>query len=322
MHVKHFKKGNLSNSFVLMISRTIQKDLSLKHLLLVLICLFTSVAYSSTEKEIADKRIAVAMRMIGHEVLRCVGDPESRVMPVEKSGEQYKISFELEFGFDPEDMVSIIEDIMTQTGIARNYLVEVEQCDNKEIVHSFMIVNSAHASLIPCEGRMLPEACHNFLITVWEDSYFIASPPDGSSTSLNSTETGESHPFRAVFIMFPLLMLAGFVGYFIRKRHTADPDPHLTRIGDSRFDRKNRRLSFGDQSVELSHKEAELLSLLHTHANATVAREVLLRKVWADEGDYVGRTLDVFISKLRKKLEADTRVKIVNTRGVGYKLVV
>jgi len=46
-----------------------------------------------------------------------------------------------------------------------------------------------------------------------------------------------------------------------------------------------------------------------------------LANVWGDQGDYVGRTLDVFISKLRKKLEADTNVRIVNIRGVGYKLV-
>ena len=80
-------------------------------------------------------------------------------------------------------------------------------------------------------------------------------------------------------------------------------------------------LSFEDNRVELSNKEAELLSLLHTYANAPVEREVILQRVWGDEGDYVGRTLDVFISKLRKKLEADASVKIVNIRGIGYKLL-
>jgi len=55
--------------------------------------------------------------------------------------------------------------------------------------------------------------------------------------------------------------------------------------------------------------------------NTTVEREVILNIVWGDEGDYVGRTLDVFISKLRKKLEVDSSIKIVNIRGVGYKLV-
>ena len=62
--------------------------------------------------------------------------------------------------------------------------------------------------------------------------------------------------------------------------------------------------------------------MLYEKLNETVEKEVILKEVWGDEGDYVGRTLDVFISKLRKKLEADPNVKIVNIRGVGYKLVV
>jgi DNA-binding response OmpR family regulator len=53
----------------------------------------------------------------------------------------------------------------------------------------------------------------------------------------------------------------------------------------------------------------------------TIEREKILNVVWGDEGDYVGRTLDVFISKLRKKFSGDENVKIINVRGVGYKLM-
>ena len=72
---------------------------------------------------------------------------------------------------------------------------------------------------------------------------------------------------------------------------------------------------------ELTSKEADLLALLHASVNTTVERYVLLKNVWGDEGAYVGRTLDVFISKLRKKLEADPSIRIVNVRGIGYKLI-
>ena len=61
--------------------------------------------------------------------------------------------------------------------------------------------------------------------------------------------------------------------------------------------------------------------MLYNAANTTVERDVILNMVWGDEGDYIGRTVDVFISKLRKKLEFDSKVKIVNVRGVGYKLI-
>lgn len=80
-------------------------------------------------------------------------------------------------------------------------------------------------------------------------------------------------------------------------------------------------LSLNNQDQELSNKESELLALLNLNANQAVKRDVILQKIWGDEGDYIGRTLDVFISKLRKKLDGDDSVKIVNIRGVGYKLI-
>jgi DNA-binding response OmpR family regulator len=98
-------------------------------------------------------------------------------------------------------------------------------------------------------------------------------------------------------------------------------NPNIIAIGKYKFDKVNMELSYVDSKIELTGKEADLLLLLHKYANETIEREQILKEVWGDEGDYVGRTLDVFISKLRKKLAADDHVKIINIRGVGYKLV-
>lgn len=95
----------------------------------------------------------------------------------------------------------------------------------------------------------------------------------------------------------------------------------MISLGEYHFDKRNTELLIEQQRIELTSKEADLLLLLYNAANTTVERDVILNMVWGDEGDYVGRTLDVFISKLRKKLEFDSKVKIVNIRGVGYKLV-
>jgi DNA-binding response OmpR family regulator len=111
------------------------------------------------------------------------------------------------------------------------------------------------------------------------------------------------------------------MGYFIKKKNPSERDPDLILIGASQFDKRNMTLSFENKRVELSNKEAELLSLLHAYANAPVERAIILQRVWGDAGAYLGRTLDVFISKLRKKLEADASVRIVNIRGIGYKLL-
>jgi len=100
-----------------------------------------------------------------------------------------------------------------------------------------------------------------------------------------------------------------------------DSDVNMVRIGEFQFNKRNMELSINKKRIKLTSKEADLLQLLSASANTTIERDDILASVWGDEGDYVGRTLDVFISKLRKKLEADANVQIVNIRGVGYKLV-
>ena len=125
--------------------------------------------------------------------------------------------------------------------------------------------------------------------------------------------------------LFLTLLVLGLAtaSYFIWKKKNQPPpaDPNLVPIGKYQFDKRNTELRIADRKIELTTKEAELLLFLYNTVNTTVEREVILNMVWGDEGDYVGRTLDVFISKLRKKLDADASVKIINIRGVGYKLV-
>ena len=257
--------------------------------------------------------------MIGHELLTVVGDTVSRVMPIEQIDQHYKIPFEADFRIDPDDLVATVKRVMAKSGVATNYLVEVEQCETKVVVHSFEIRNTIYAGIIPCVGRVLPEDCYNLLLTILGDS----PPPVLIKTAKNSFLASAEKPsfLKSLYLVIPFLLLLGAMAYFIWKKKTSNPDPDLLLIGASQFDKRKRLLLFENHRVELSYKEAELLSVLHTSANAPIEREVILQKVWGDEGGYVGRTLDVFISKLRKKLEADTSVKIVNVRGVGYQLV-
>lgn len=291
-------------------------------LLVFLILLFqlSATAKGAPGEGVAAKRIEVAMRMIGHEFLNCLGDNASRVLPVEQAGDRYEISFESAFSFDPEDLISVIGAVMTETETAGHYLVEVEQCATHEVVYMSEMGNPG---VLPCTGRRLPKDRYSLFITILDGvvpgSVVRTVAADGSP--LGTSETDLSRSFISVLLLVPLLILIGFAGYVIGKRHPATTDPNLVRIGASQFNKRRMTLSYADKSVELSNKEAELLTLLHTAANEPVAREEILRTVWGDEGNYVGRTLDVFVSKLRKKLRGDTSVKIINIRGVGYKLV-
>lgn len=288
--------------------------------LLILFSLALPVAANTIPKSMSDeKRTRVVMRMVGHEVLKCLGDMDSRVLPIETIGEQYRIAFESELSFDPAEIASTIEGVLTRAGASGYYLVEIEQCATKEIVHSFQIGNPA---IIPCEGRILPKDCYRLLITKWDDIAAGQNTVSENVTGLFFSQSEHGTGFLTVAVFVVSFLLLGGIAYLFRKKAGRKTDPDLIHIGASRFDKKTMALSFAEQRVDLSNKEAELLALLHDFANQPIERELILREVWGDEGDYVGRTLDVFISRLRKKLEADDSLKIVNIRGVGYKLVV
>jgi DNA-binding response OmpR family regulator len=90
-------------------------------------------------------------------------------------------------------------------------------------------------------------------------------------------------------------------------------------IGYYAFDYKNLHLSCGDYSETLTQKEADLLKLLHENRNQVVKRSFILETIWGKDDYFLGRSLDVFISRLRKYLNQDERIKIENIHGVGFK---
>ncbi len=98
--------------------------------------------------------------------------------------------------------------------------------------------------------------------------------------------------------------------------------PDKFEIGDYYFDYTSQQISRDGQTQKLSTKEAELLRMLCVKKNEVLTREEALIKIWHDDNYFNGRSMDVFLSKLRKYLREDPRVEIVNVHGRGYKLLV
>jgi DNA-binding response OmpR family regulator len=94
----------------------------------------------------------------------------------------------------------------------------------------------------------------------------------------------------------------------------------LISIGNYTFDTINYILSHSKFSKTLTKKEAQILKILHKFINQVVSRDVILNAVWGQDDYFVGRSLDVFITKLRKYLKEDDRILITNVHGVGFKL--
>ncbi len=106
------------------------------------------------------------------------------------------------------------------------------------------------------------------------------------------------------------------------KRSNASPNGNLTAlpIGEYEFDTANFTLKHKNEERVLTSREAEILKQLYLHRDRVLKREEILLAVWGNDDYFLGRSLDVFISKIRKYLKDDPNVQITNFHGVGFKL--
>jgi two-component system, OmpR family, response regulator len=101
---------------------------------------------------------------------------------------------------------------------------------------------------------------------------------------------------------------------------SADPQSKF-KIGMFTFDAQKQALSNGDKEVKLTTKESELLRLLAQNANKVLERNYALKAIWVDDNYFNARSMDVYITKLRKHLKPDPKLEIINIHGRGYKLI-
>ena len=107
-----------------------------------------------------------------------------------------------------------------------------------------------------------------------------------------------------------------------RVRGKKTKESTLHHIGKFVFDTQKQLLTIGDQQTKLTTKENELLALLCSHANEILQRDFALKTIWIDDNYFNARSMDVYITKLRKHLKDDDQIEIINIHGKGYKLIV
>lgn len=94
------------------------------------------------------------------------------------------------------------------------------------------------------------------------------------------------------------------------------------QIGSFVFDTQKQTLTRGEDVTKLTTKECDLLKLLCEHANEILQRDFALKTIWVDDNYFNARSMDVYITKLRKHLRPDSNVEIINIHGKGYKLII
>jgi len=282
-----------------------------KYLLGLIFLLFISaacLAFGTTESDdFTIARREVLLRRIGHELLLQSGDSTSRVLPVKKIAEnEYQISFENAFTFQPANLVTITQRLLNKDPLADDYVVNVLNCKNSGIAYSFAISKNKKDDVVACIGRRQPMAC--YLVN-------IKFKPADVDLVNNEYFVGGLSVFALVGFIF-------FRPVKQRKNVPDSTDSDTFTIGSLQFDARNKKLASGEKTIELTGTETRVLLVFALSPNEIVERSRLQKEIWEDEGVIVGRSLDMFISKLRKKLELDPSIKIAVVRGKGYKLII
>jgi two-component system, OmpR family, response regulator VicR len=109
---------------------------------------------------------------------------------------------------------------------------------------------------------------------------------------------------------------------FLRRKYVSVSTNDQYKLGTYLFDYRNLILKSPTAERNLTQKEADLLKMLLDHKNNVLKRSLILEKLWGEDDYFLGRSMDVFISRLRKYLAEDPTIKLDNIHGVGFKLVV
>ncbi len=272
-----------------------------KLLLSILIC----VCFSCTKQTHQESKIIkIALRDVGDKLLRSNNDSTSVVKPVVAlNNNTYQITFEKPLVIQPDTLVNIVKTSFKKANLSQHYITEVLECNANEVAYSYVIKLDVEQSLVSCSGRELQKACYTIQVS------FI-----NSSATL----------YQYLKYLIPLVIfIFAFLIYRKKSNRTGiSKNSSFKSIGGFKFYPDQNKLIREAIEIALSKKECELLALFVARPNEIIKREELTKRVWEDNGVIVGRSLDTYISKLRKKLQSDDTIKLTNVHGIGYKLEV
>ncbi len=279
-------------------------------LLAALLALFVVLLYVDFQQQSAHEnpKDQILLRKIGDELLRSSEDSTSKVLPIQRlSANKFQITFENQLAITPDTLVAIVQRNLHQSSFSTDYVVQVLACSTTKVVYGFVHGATTKATVIPCLGRILPLGCYTIALQ------FI--PQETIFSRYKSILIGS--------IVVVLLVLLIRIGYSKKtKTVAASVSGETLQIGKYVFHYEQQVVYYEGLKIPLTVKESKLLYIFFSAPNVIIDRNELQKEVWENEGVIVTRSLDMFISKLRKKLDKDPAVRIVNSHGVGYKLEV
>lgn len=292
------------------------KNVAVVIVLVVAGLLFTQFVWLTPGANKADKlyfakKVNLALRRTAHHLLIEKGDSTSRILPVQQLNATTFL-VRLERPFDYGRLPALLQQSLAIHQINSNYDVAVLDCVNGELQLGYNFQDAKAGDEVPCGGRQQGRGCYNLQVV-------FATPEAHGQQSTVWLSWG-----------FGLFLVGGaYIVWQRKNRVTKSPvlpadsthkAENLIQLGQVSFNSSNQSVNVAGISHALTYREAKLFHLFVRHPNEILERDFILKSVWEDEGIIVGRSVDVFVSRLRKLLQPDPTVRIVAVHGVGYRL--
>ena len=285
---------------------TIRKNLNTSYLCFMTTCILSIVSVIITRvpnEKLVDKQVHLALRSIGDALLKFNADFSTPVPPIQQKGsETYSLKFDTPVVIDPDHLVELSLKHLTSE-IARQSIVTVRNVDTGAIVYGFEIDHLEQMD-IPCLGRIL--SASNYSV---EFSFFDDPVTQLLYYNIPAISTA------GVYVLFAFL---GF-SFLKKKKHVTSGTNQIQWKGII-LDIAHNQITKNRKTIQLTTKESQILAILLEHKGTLVTRAFFMQEVWLKKGVITERSLDMYISRLRKKMAVLSNVQIVNQHGKGYYL--
>ncbi|MEQ8469717.1 MAG: winged helix-turn-helix domain-containing protein [Marinoscillum sp.] len=235
------------------------------------------------------------------------GDTISEKVVVEKKSANY-FFVQTNTPATSETVDSLIQKAFSARNITMDYEIGVYNAEDDTLIHVTQIKSSNPTPLkdlrIEADGVQ-----KNFAVMFPSRSNFLISQAD-------------IWPFLVFLILLIAWLSVQWTPYFANQKSSEPQSKTEILLGNSRLDFHNQNLTVDNTTFQLTYKENQILKLFFENPNQVVERDVFLKDVWEKDGFFVARSMDVFISRVRKYLSNDKSIRIENLRAIGYRLVV
>jgi DNA-binding winged helix-turn-helix (wHTH) protein len=285
----------------------------LKNLCFLVLAIYLPVNPSVANNESVRfaEKANLALRRTAHHLLIANGDTLSTIPPVTQL-DAHTFSIRMEHVLDYAKLPGLLQESLKMQDITSGYNVTVLDCDKGELQLGYNFLELNQKGGVTCGHRAHQGQCYQLQVS------FIPQKQEAKGGLQN-------------WFMLSLggaLAALGLVAWNkSRQTKIAEraPDALISpklEFSKSYLDIQNQTLVSGNIVQQLTFRETKLLSLFARHTNQILERDTILKSVWEDEGVTVGRSIDVFVSRLRKMLANDPYVKITAIHGIGYKMEV